>query len=150
MSIYDDVNTQLKQAMRARDKMRVAGLRGIRAAFIDEQKKKNGTDTVADDVCITILRRLAKQRRESIEAYRDGGRDDLRIAEESDLAIIDAFLPKLADEETTRAWVAEAVAATGAASMRDMGKVMGHLMKNHKADLDAKMANGIVKAALAG
>ncbi len=144
MGIYDDVNAQLKTAMRARDKVRVAGLRGIRAALLEEQKK-TGAETVADDACLTILRRLAKQRRESIDAYRAGGRDDLLAAEESELAVIEAFLPQLADEATTRAWVQEAIEATGAASMRDMGKVMGHLMKHHKGALDGKLANTLVR-----
>ena len=149
MGIYDDVNTQLKAAMRARDKARVAGLRGIRAALIEEQKK-SGADTVGDDACQTILRRLAKQRRESIEAYKAGGRDDLLAAEESELAVIEGFLPQLADEATTRAWVQAAIEATGAASMRDMGKVMGHLMKHHKGLVDGKLANTLVRELIAG
>jgi len=147
MSLVETVSAELKTAMRARDKSRVAALRGIRAAFI-EAMKKDGSDTLSDEVVQPILRRLAKQRRESIEAYDKGGRPELAAEERSELAVIEAFLPQQADEAQTRAWVEAAIAQTGAAAMSDMGKVMGILMKNHRDTLDGKLANTIVRELL--
>jgi uncharacterized protein YqeY len=148
MAIIDDVSTQLKDAMRAKDKPRLQALRGIRAAFI-EAMKADGSETVPDEAALATLRRLAKQRRESIDAYREGGRDDLVETEEAELAVIEAFLPQLADEATTRQWVQEAIDRTGAAGPGDMGKVMGALMGAHKSDIDGKLANRIVRELLA-
>lgn len=148
MPISDDVMTQLKAAMKARDKARVAGLRSIRAALLNEAKA-TGTD-VSDAKAIEVLRRLAKQRKESIEAYDAGGRAELAAEERSELEVIEGFLPSLADEATTRAWVAEAIASSGAAGPRDMGRVMGALMKAHKGEIDGGLANRIARELLVG
>ena len=147
MSIFDQVSEQLKDAMRARDKDRLNGLRGIRASFI-EAIKVDGSTTLPDEQAFEILRRLAKQRKESVEAYTTGGRLDLVAEETKELAVIEAFLPKVADEPTTRGWVQAAIAETGATSARDIGKVMGVLMAGHKSELDGKMANKIVRELL--
>lgn len=150
MGIFEDVSEQMKAAMRAKDKERLAGLRGIRAAFIEAIKEEGAGDTLDDDAAVTILRRLAKQRKESITAYETGGRDDLVAEEQAELAVIEGFLPSLADEATTRAWVDEAIAKTGASSPADMGKVMGALMGAHKGELDGSLANRIVRERLSG
>ena len=147
VAIIDDVSTQLKQAMKAREKVKVGALRGIRAGLL-EAMKADGSDTVSDEAAVALLRRLAKQRKESIEAYEAGGREELAAQERAELAVIETFLPSLADEATTRAWVVEAVAKTGATEMRDMGKVMGALMGAHKGELDGKLANRLVREAL--
>ncbi len=147
MSLVEQVSAELKTAMKARDKVRVAGLRGIRAAFI-EALKADGSDSLADDDALTILRRLAKQRRESITAYEEGGRPELAADEKAELAVIEGFLPQQADEAQTRAWVDEAIARTGASGMSDMGKVMGVLMGAHRDVLDGKLANQIVREKL--
>lgn len=147
MSIEQQVTEEMKVAMRAKDKARLTALKGIRAAFI-EALKEDGSESLADDKATPILRRLAKQRRESIEAYEQGGRTDLAAQERAELEVIDAFLPSLADEETTRAWVAEAIASTGASSPSDMGRVMGALMGAHRGELDGKLANRLVRELL--
>jgi len=149
MSIYDDVNTQLKDAMKSRDQARLAALRGIRAGIIVAMKE-TGADRLDDARCLEVLRGLAKQRRDSIDAYAKGGRQDLVDQESAELAVIETFLPSLAGEDQTRAWVAEAIAATGATSERELGRVMGALMKAHKGDLDAGLANRLVRELLAG
>ena len=148
MAIYDQITVDMKTAMKARDKARTQALRNIRAAFI-AGAKETGADTLADGACQDILRRLGKQRRESIEAYEQAGRDDLAADERAELSVIDTYLPQLADAETTRGWVQAAIAATGASTPRDMGKVMGVLMKDHKGELDGKLANTIVRELLA-
>ncbi|MCO4746648.1 MAG: GatB/YqeY domain-containing protein [Proteobacteria bacterium] len=148
MPIVNEISAQLKTAMRARDAARTAALRGIRAAFLTAEKADGAGEALTDEAAMTILRRLAKQRGESIEAYDQGGRDELAAAERAELAVIQEFLPQLADEAQTRAWVEEAIAKTGASAMRDMGKVMGMLMGAHKAELDGKLTNVIVRELL--
>jgi uncharacterized protein YqeY len=148
MSIVEEIPVQLKAAMRAKDTARMSALRNIKAAFLSELKSGNAPDALDDSTAIVILRRLAKQRAESITAYEAGGREELAAAERAELAVIEEFLPQQADEAQTRAWVEAAIAATGATSMRDMGRVMGHLMKEHGDAIDGKVANGLVRSHL--
>jgi hypothetical protein len=149
MPILDAVGDQLRQAMRAQDKARLAALRNIRAAF-QNAMKEDGSETLADEACIAVLRRLAKQRAESIEAFEAGGRPEKAAAERAELALIESFLPGLADEATTRAWVREAIAASGASSPRELGRVMGALMKAHRDQVDGNLARRLVTELLAG
>jgi uncharacterized protein YqeY len=149
MGIEQSVNERLAEAMKAREAERVAALRGIRAAFLNEMKKDNAK-TLSDEVSIEVLRRLAKQRRESIEAFAAAGRSDRADAERAELAVIEEFLPRLADEETTRAWVREAIAATGAGAPGDVGKVMAAVMKAHKGAVDGQLARRLAQELLAG
>lgn len=150
MAIVDVVSEQLKEAMKAQDKARTTALRGIRAAMIEAMKAEGASGTVSDDLAVTLLRRLAKQRVESIEAFEAGGRKELADAERAELAVIESFLPQLADEATLKAWVAEAIASTGATTVKDMGKVMGALSGAHKGQFDGKAANVLVKSLLGG
>ena len=139
MSIETDVSAQMTAAMRARDKPRLSALRGIRAAF-QVKTKADGSDSVSDADAIAVLRRLAKQRNESIEAFAGAGRPDRADAERAELRVIEEFLPALADEAQTRTWVEEAIAASGATEARDVGRVMGAVMKAHKGDVDGGLA----------
>lgn len=147
MAIIDDVSAQMKDAMRAKDKPRLTALRGIRAKLI-EAMKADGSETVTDDAALALLRTLAKRHKESIDAFREGGREEMAEAEEAELAVIESFLPRLADADTTRAWVREAIAATGASSPSDIGKVMGKLMGAHRDEMDGKLAQSIVREEL--
>lgn len=147
MSIFDDVSAHMKDAMKSGDKARLAGLRNIRAAFI-EAIKVDGSTTLGDEQAEGILRRLAKQRRESIDAYEAGGRTDLVAEEKADLAVIEAYLPQQADEETVRGWVRDAIATSGATSAKEMGKVMSALMAAHKGQVDGKLANRMIRELL--
>ena len=147
MAIVDDVTSQMKEAMRAKDTLRLATLRSMRSAFLNEMKK-DGSDSVSDAVCETLLRKLEKQRKESIEAFTKGGRQEMAETERAELAVIQEFLPQLADEAQTRVWVEAAISETGASEPKEMGKVMGALMKAHKADLDGNMAREIVQELL--
>ena len=149
MSIFESVSTQLNEARKAKQETRLAALQGIRAAFLNETKKNNST-TLPDDVCIALLRKLEKQRQESIEAFSKGGREAMSAAERAELAVIQTFLPSLADEATTTRWVDEAITASGATSAKELGKVMGALMKAHKGDLDGNLARAIAATKLGG
>ena len=147
MAIFDDVVAQMTEAMKAKDAPRLAALRGIRAAFLNETKKDN-SKSLADDVCIGLLRRLEKQRNESIEAFEAAGRPDRAAEERAELAVIQEFLPRLADDAKTRAWVAEAIAATQASKPGDVGRVMAAVMKAHKGDVDGNLAKRIASELL--
>ena len=149
MTIFERVNAYLKAAVKARDALRLAALRSVRAAFLTEMKKDN-SESLPDEVCVALLRRLEKQRGESIEAFEKAGRPE-RVAEErAELAVIRELLPQLAGEAATRAWVQEAIAATNSAAPADVGKVMGALMKAHKGDVDGNLARRIAAELLAG
>ena len=147
MSIVDDVTSQMKAAMKAKDAPRLAALRSMRTAFLNEMKK-DGSETLADEVCEALLRKLEKQRKESIEAFVQGGREEMAETERAELAVIQEFLPQLADEAQTSAWVDAAIAETGATEKKDMGRVMGALMKAHKAEIDGNVARRIVQEKL--
>lgn len=148
MSIVDDVSKQLKQAMKARDKARTTALRNMRAALLDEIKAGPAGRTLGDQQAEEVLRRLAKQRKESIEAYAQGGRDELASAEKAELSVIQEFLPELATEDQTREWVRQAIRDTGAQDASDLGKVMGKVMGGHKGEVDGALANRIARAEL--
>jgi len=147
MSIVDRVTGELKDAMRAKDERRLSALRSMRTAFLNEMKK-DGAESLDDATCETLLRRLEKQRKESIEAFTKGGREEMAEAERVELAVIQAFLPSLADADQTRAWAEVAISETGAEGAKDMGRVMGALMKTHKAELDGNLARSIVQELL--
>ena len=148
MPIFEDVSQGMKDALKAKESLRLATLRSIRAAFLNELKKDNSS-VLSDEACIPLLRRLEKQRKESIEAFESGGRQDRADDEKAELAVIQGFLPSLADEATTRAWVEEAVASSGAKAPGDLGRVMGALMKAHKGDVDGGLAKRIAAEFLA-
>ena len=149
MGLVETVTAQMKAAMKAKDAARLSALRNIRAAFLTEMKK-DGSETLDDAVSIHLLRKLAKQRQESIDAFTQANRPE-RIAEErAELGVIEEFLPRLADEAITRAWVAAAIAASGASNAKELGKVMGALMKAHKGDVDGDLARRIATELLGG
>jgi len=148
MSLIERVNEEMKAAMRARAKERLSALRFIRAGIIEEQKAGKGE--VQDDTVVKLMRRMVKQRRDAAGSYREGGREDLATREEGEIAVIEEFLPKLADRETTRRWVDEAIQASGATSMGDLGKAMGLLMKVHRGEIDGGLARSLIQEALSG
>lgn len=149
MPIFTDVSEQMKVAMRAKDADRLRGLRNIRAAFIETMKQDGSTD-LSDEACITVLRRLAKQRKDSIQSYQAGGRDDLVADEVSELAVVESFLPAGPDEATVRDWVAAAIEATGATEPKHMGKVMGRVMGAHRGEVDGNTVKAIALELLKG
>jgi len=148
MPIADQVTEQMKQAMKAKDERRLVALRSMRSAFLNEMKK-DGSTSVSAAVCEGLLRKLEKQRKESIEAFDGAGRQELAAAERVELAVIQEFLPKLADEAKVREWVEAAIAQAGATSAKDIGKVMGALMKAHKGEVDGDLARRIAQERLA-
>ncbi len=133
-------------AMKARDKPRVAALRLVNAAIkqveVDERKDLN------DDEVIAVLNRMLKQRRDSESQFRDAGRTDLADIEAFEIALIGEFMPEPLDEAAVDTLIAAAIASTGAASMSDMGKVMGALRSEVQGRADMAQVSAKVKAAL--
>ncbi|MGR3623276.1 GatB/YqeY domain-containing protein [Pseudophaeobacter sp.] len=142
------VNQALKQAMRDKATQRLTTLRLINAAIKDKEiaaRGGDGEDSIGDAEILAILGKMTKQRNESARAYEEGGRLDLAERELEEIAIIEEFLPKQLDEDEIRAAVKAAVVETGAASIRDMGKVMGALKAKFTGQMDFGKVGPMVK-----
>ena len=148
--IRDTIKSETVSAMKAGDKERTATLRMIAAKVKDRDiELRTASDKPDDDAMVTgVLQKMAKQRRESIQMYRDGGRDELAEKEEGELTVIEEFLPQMMSEADTKAAIADIKTETGADGMKDMGRVMGELKKRHGAVLDMGKASGWVKESL--
>jgi uncharacterized protein YqeY len=151
MALRDQFTEQLKTAMKAGDAPRVSTLRMILAKLKDTDiAARPALDKVPDEQIVAMLRTMTKSRRESVELYKQGKRDDLVAKEEAEIAVIEAFLPQQMDAAATEAAVVAAIAETGAASIKDMGKVMAALKAKHAATLDMARVGPVVKAKLGG
>ena len=150
MALRDQFSDQLKTAMRAGDAPRVSTLRMILSKVKDADiaARPKGVDKVADEEILSTLRGMVKSRRESVDLYRQGNRPELAAKEEAEIAVIEAFLPQQMDEAASEQAVIDAIAETGAASIKDMGKVMAVLRAKHAASLDMAKAGPLVKAKL--
>lgn len=149
--IRDTIKTATVTSMKAGDKERTATLRMVAAKIKDRDIELRTAAKQPDDdtLVIEVLQKMAKQRRESIQMYEDGGREELAAKERDELAVIEKFLPQMMSEEEMRVAIEEAKAATGAQGMKDMGKVMAELKSRHGAVLDGAKASAMVKASLA-
>ncbi len=152
MSIRDEFSAQLKASMKAGDAPRTSTLRMILARLKDADiaARPKGVERVSDDEVLSLLRGMVKSRRESVELYRQGNRPELVAKEEAEIAVIEGFLPAQMDDAALADAVAQAVSETGAASPKDMGRVMAALKARFGAGLDMARANPLVRAALAG
>ncbi|MXP25106.1 GatB/YqeY domain-containing protein [Altererythrobacter indicus] len=137
-------------AMKAGEKERLHAVRLILAKVKDRdiEMRTSGKEVPDDDLIIDVLQKMAKQRRESITMYEDGGRQELADQEKSELIVIEEFLPQQMDETETKAAIEQAKADTGAEGLKDMGKLMAELKTRHGATLDMSKASAMVKAAL--
>ena len=148
--IRETIQKEVIAAMKGGNKERTAALRLIQAKIKDRDielrtSEKKGED---DEIVTDVLLKMAKQRKESIQMYRDGGREELAAQEEAELAVIEEFLPKQMDEAETKAAIEAVKADTGATSIKDMGKVMAELKSRHGATLDMSRTSGWVKESL--
>ena len=148
--IRDDIKSATIAAMKAGEKTRTAALRQISAKIKDRdiEERTSSKPTPDDELVVSVLQKMAKQRRESIEMYVAGGREELAAVERAELAVIEAFLPQMLSEADTIAAIEAIKAETGASTIKDMGAVMAELKARHGAVLDGKLASGLVKAAL--
>lgn len=149
--IRDDIKQATVQAMKGGDKPRTATLRLIAAKIKDRDiEMRTSSKEVPDDELVTeVLRKMAKQRRESIQMYDEGGRAELAQQERDELAVIEEFLPQTMGEDETRAAIEDVKASIGAESIKDMGRVMAELKSRHGAALDMSRASALVKENLA-
>ena len=141
---------QMKDAMKAGDKVRVGALRLIMAALKDREIEMRGSGKIvsrADE--LAVLTKMVKSRQESMQIYRDAGRQELADQEGAEIAVINEFLPKQMDDDAVRAAAEAAIAKTGAASIKDMGKVVAALKEAYPGQMDFAKASAIVKGLLA-
>ena len=149
MSMYSTISDGIKDAMRNKDRERLAALRDVKSKLMLEATKTGANgDDIPDATVLAILTKLFKQRSETADLYAEQGRADLEAEERAQAAVIAKFLPQPLTEEEIKAEVAAIIAETGAASMADMGKVMGIASSRMAGKADGKVIAGIVRAAL--
>ena len=148
MSIREQLDADLLEAVRNKDGLKRSALRLIKASVQSEEKSRG--KELGDDDMVQVLSREAKRRKESIEAFRDGNRPDLVDKEEAELALIAKYLPKQLSEDEVREIAQAAIEEVGASGPGERGKVMGRLMPQVKGKADGKMVNQIVGELLAG
>jgi len=146
----ETITKALREAQKAQDKERTLTLRMINAAIQDRDiaNRGAGKDAASSEEILQILTKLVKQREESAKAYEEGGRAELAAKERAEIAIIREYLPQQMDEAQTRDAIGKAVAETGAASVKDMGKVMAYLKERYTGQLDFGKASGLIKEML--
>ncbi len=149
--IRDDIKTALVTAMKAGEKDTTSAIRLIQSAIKNRDIEARTQAPVADDdaLVVEVLQKMVKQRRESIEMYEKGNRQELADAEKAEVAVIERFLPAQLSEADTRAAIEAIKAELNAGGMKDMGRVMAELKARHASQLDMSKASGLVKAALA-
>ena len=150
--LRDQINDALKEAMKAKNERAVSTLRMVNSTLknADIEARGAGKPALTDADVLPILQKMIKQRQESVELYRQGNRDDLVKQEEEEIAIISGYLPKQMSETEMTSAIDAAVAETGAAGMKDMGKVIGILRGKYAGQMDMAKASALVKAKLAG
>jgi uncharacterized protein len=150
--LRDDINSALKEAMKAKNERAVSTLRMVNSTLknADIEARGTGKPALGDAEVLGLLQKMIKQRQESVELYQKGGRDDLVKQEQEEIAIISAYLPKQMSEDEMKAAIEAAVAETGATGMKDMGKVIAVLRAKYAGQMDFGKASGLVKARLAG
>ena len=149
MSMYSTISDGIKDAMRNKDRERLAALRDVKSKLMLEATKTGADgDDIPDATVLAILTKLFKQRSETADLYAEQGRADLEAEERAQAAVIAEFLPQPLTEEEIKAEVAAIIDETGAASMGDMGQVMGIASSRMAGKADGKVIAGIVRAAL--
>lgn len=149
MGLRDSINDAMKEAMRAKDTLRLSTIRLMTAAFKDREIELRATGATLDDpAMLQALGKMVKQRQESAKVYREGGRPELAEKEEAEIRVIEDFLPRQLSADEVRAAIASAVAETGAASIKDMGRVMGVLKGKYTGQMDFGAVGALIKAQL--
>ncbi len=147
------INDAMKDALRSKDERTLATTRLMISRMRDldiAARAKGNTEGIGNEEIVAMLQSMVKQRRESIAMYEKGGRADLVKQESEEISVIEKFLPEQLDDAAVVAAIEKAIAATGATSVKDMGKVMGELKKAHAGRMDFSKAGAAVKARLAG
>ena len=150
MSLRNQIEEKLNQALKAKDKNTYPTLRLVVSAIKDAEiaGRTKGQKEISDSDITTILKKMIKQRNESCEVYKKAGRNELLENETKEIEVINAFLPKQLSEDETKKICADVVKSVGASSMKDMGKVMGVLKSKHSDTLDFSKVSSIIKELL--
>ena len=150
MSLKNQIEEKLNQALKAKDKNTYPTLRLVVSAIKDAEiaGRTKGQKVISDSDITTILKKMIKQRNESCEVYKKAGRNELLENETKEIEVINAFLPKQLSEDETKKICADVVKSVGASSMKDMGKVMGALKSKHSDTLDFSKVSLIIKKLL--
>lgn len=148
----ETVMSALKDAMKSGDKVKLGAVRLIQAAIKDKdiEARGAGKEKATPEELLSLLQKMIKQRQESAAIYKTNARPELAAQEEAEIAVIQSFLPQQMDEAEVQAAIAAAIGETGAAGMKDMGKVIAHLKERFSGQMDFGKASGLVKAALSG
>jgi uncharacterized protein YqeY len=149
--LRNNINESVKAAMKAQDKARLGTLRLMNAAIknADIEAERAGKSLAEDDL-LGLLQKMIKQRQESVDIYEKGGRKELADQERGEIEVIKGFLPQQMSEAEAKAAIAAVIKDTGAAGMKDMGKVMAALKERHAGTMDFGKASGLVKGLLSG
>jgi len=153
MPLRQQLNDAMKEAMKAKDAKRLATVRMMLAALKDRDiaaRSESSRELLGDDEILSLLAKMIKQREESAAVYRQGGRPELAENEEAEIAVIRGFMPRQMDAGESEAAIRAVVAETGAASVKDMGKVMALLKERFAGRMDFSKASAAVKNALSG
>jgi len=148
MDLFEKISTDIKKAMLARDKVRLEALRGIKKEFLEAKTAKGADGELTDATATKILVKMAKQRRESARIYQEQNRPELAESELAEVAVIEEYLPKALTEEELEAELKSIIAAVGATSAKDMGKVMGTATKALAGRADGRAIQAKVKVLL--
>lgn len=148
MALQDQIMTDMKDAMRNKDSMRLEALRAVKAALLLAKTEKSGGATLNEEEEIKLVQKLVKQRKDSAAIYKEQGREDLAEPELAQAEVIQKYLPEQLSEAEIEKEVDQVIAQTGADGMKDMGKVMGMVSKKLAGKADGKTISGIVRSKL--
>lgn len=148
MELFEQVSNDIKEAMKAKDKVRLETLRNVKKFFLEAKTAPGSNDTLTDDAALKIMQKLVKQGKDSAEIYKGQGREDLAQAELDQVAVIESYLPKQMTPEELEAALKEIIAETGATSGKDMGKVMGVASKKLAGKAEGRAISAMVKQLL--
>lgn len=147
--ISSTIDQEIKQAMLAKNQVKLRGLRAIKAALLLARTEKGTSEEVIEEAELKILQRLVKQRKESADIYKQQGREDLSQIEEEEIEVISGFMPKQLDRSEIAIIIADLIKSSGVTSVKEMGKVMGLANKELAGKADGKLISEIVKEQLA-
>ena len=148
MSLFDQISNDIKEAMKAKDKVRLETLRNVKKVFLEAKTAPGANDTLTDDAALKLIQKLVKQGKDSAEIYKGQGREDLAEGELAQVAVLEVYLPKQMSEAELEAALKEIIAEVGATSAKDMGKVMGTATKRLAGQAEGRASSAKVKELL--
>ncbi|GAB3916505.1 GatB/YqeY domain-containing protein [Mucilaginibacter boryungensis] len=149
MSLINTIDQDIKQAMLAKNDVKLRGLRAIKSALLLARTEKGASEEISEETEIKVLQKLIKQRKESADIYKQQNRDDLYKVEVEEMEVIEVYLPKQMDKAEVETFLKDLISRVGATSVKDMGKVMGAANKELAGKADGKTISEVVKQLLA-